>query len=52
MYKYSTIIGVIELRQDGIGYRTISSRYEIGSSAITLSDLEEIMSICISIEQR
>ena len=36
MQKYSTIIGVIELRQDGIGYRTISSRYSIGSSVITL----------------
>ena len=36
MQKYSTIIGVIELRQDGIGYRTIRSRYGIGSSTITL----------------
>ena len=36
MQNYFTIIGVIELRQDGIGYRTISSRYKIGSSVITL----------------
>ena len=36
MQKYSTIIGVIELRQDGIGFRTIRSRYKIGSSTITL----------------
>ena len=36
MQNYSTIIGVIELRQDGIGYRTIRRRYEIGSSVITL----------------
>ena len=36
MQKFSTIIGVIELRQEGINYRTISSRYNIGSSTITL----------------
>ena len=36
MQSYSTIIGVIGLRKDGIGYRTISSRYKIGSSVITL----------------
>ena len=36
MQKFSTIIGIIELRQEGINYRTISSRYNIGSSTITL----------------
>ena len=36
MQSYSTIIGVIGLRKDGIGYRTISSRYKIGNSVITL----------------
>ena len=35
MQNYSTIIGVIELRQDGIGYRTIQRRYGIGNSVIT-----------------
>ncbi len=36
MQNYSTIIGVIELRQNGIGFSTIRRRYEIGSSTISL----------------
>ena len=36
MQKYSTIIGVIELRQSGIGYRTTKKRYNIGNSTVTL----------------
>ncbi len=36
MQNYSTIIGVIELRQDGINYDTIRRRYKIGNSVITL----------------
>ena len=36
MQSYSTIIGVIELRQCGIGYRTTTKRYGIGSSTVTL----------------
>ena len=36
MQRFSTIIGVIELRQNGIPFKTIRSRYEIGSSTIAL----------------
>lgn len=36
MQSYSTIIGVIELRLGGIGYRTTKARYGIGNSTITL----------------
>lgn len=36
MQNYSTIIGVIELRQSGIGYRTTKKRYNIGNSTVTL----------------
>lgn len=36
MQSYSTIIGVITFRQNGIGYRTVQARYGIGSSAVTL----------------
>lgn len=36
MQSYSTIIGVIELRQNGVGYRTTQKRYDIGSSTVTL----------------
>ena len=36
MQNYTTIIGVIELRQSGIGYRTTQKRYGIGSSTVTL----------------
>lgn len=36
MQSYSTIIGVIELRQGGVGYRTTQKRYNIGNSTITL----------------
>ena len=36
MQNYSTIIGVIELRQNGCGYRTIRSWYSIGGSAVEL----------------
>ena len=35
MQKYSTIIGVIELRQSGVGYRTTKKRYNIGNSTVT-----------------
>ena len=34
MQKYTTIIGVIELRQSGIGYRTTKKRYNIGNSTV------------------
>ena len=36
MQKYSTTIGVIELRQSGIGYRTTKKRCNIGNSTVTL----------------
>lgn len=36
MQSYSTIIGVIELRLSGIGYRTTKARYGIGNSTVTL----------------
>jgi len=36
MQNYSTIIGVISLREDGVGYRTVQSRYHIGSGTVTL----------------
>lgn len=36
MQNFSTILGVIKLRQKGIGFRTIRSRYGIGSSTIAL----------------
>lgn len=36
MQSYSTIIGVIELRLGGIGYRTTKARYGIGNSTVTL----------------
>lgn len=36
MQSYSTIIGVIELRQGGAGYRTSKKRYNIGNSTVTL----------------
>lgn len=36
MQSYSTIIGVIELRRGGIGYRTTRARYGIGNSTVTL----------------
>ncbi len=36
MQSYSTIIGVIELRQRQISYSTIGKRYRIGNSTITL----------------
>lgn len=36
MQKYSTIIGVIELRLGGVGYRTAIKRYGIGNSTVTL----------------
>ncbi len=35
MQSYSTIIGVIELRQKGISYLTTQRRYNIGSSTVT-----------------
>lgn len=36
MQSYSTIVGVLSLRQDNVGYRTIGGRYGIGNSTITL----------------
>ena len=36
MQNYSTIIGVIELRQQSVGYATTQKRYGIGSSTVTL----------------
>lgn len=36
MQTYTTIMGVIEMRLHGIGYRACSSRYHIGSSTIEL----------------
>ena len=36
MQNCSTILGVIELRQQGVGYRTTQKRYRIGSSVVTL----------------
>ena len=36
MQNYSTIIGVIELRQQGAGYLVTQKRYGIGSSTVTL----------------
>lgn len=36
MQSYSTIIGVIELRLQKVGYMTIQKRYHIGSSTVTL----------------
>ena len=36
MQNYSTIIGVIELRQQSVGYTTTQKRYGIGSSTVTL----------------
>ena len=36
MQNYTTIVGVIELRQDSIEFRAIQRRYRIGSSTINL----------------
>ncbi len=36
MQNYTTIIGVVELRLQDVGYATIQSRYNIGSSTVTL----------------
>ena len=36
MQKYSTTIGMIELRQSGVGYRTTKKRYNLGNSTVTL----------------
>ena len=36
MQKYATIIGVIELRLQKVGYATTQKRYGIGSSTVTL----------------
>ncbi len=36
MQNYTTIVGVIELRQDGIEFRAIQRRYGIGSSTVNL----------------
>lgn len=36
MQNYTTILGVVELRLQDVGYATIQSRYNIGSSTVTL----------------
>lgn len=36
MQSYSTILGVIELREDGIGFREVQRRYRIGGSTAEL----------------
>lgn len=36
MQTKSTIVAVIELRQDGVGYRTIRRRHDLGNSSVTL----------------
>jgi len=36
MQSGKTILAVIELRQNGVGYRTIRRRYDLGNSAVTL----------------
>lgn len=36
MQNYTTIIGVVELRLQNVGYTTIQNRYNIGSSTVTL----------------
>ena len=36
MQNYNTIIGVIDLRLNGISYRDVQRRYKIGSSTVTL----------------
>ena len=36
MQKHSTIIGAIELRQSGIGYRTTKKQHNIGNSPLVL----------------
>ena len=36
MQTKNTIVAVIELRQNGVGYRTIRRRYDLGNSAVTL----------------
>ena len=36
MQNYTTIVGVIELRQRGCSYEVIQKRYSIGSSTLQL----------------
>ena len=36
MQDYNTIIGVIQLRQNGCPYSVIRSRYRLGNSTVTL----------------
>ena len=36
MHDYTTILGVIDLRQRKFGYNTVRQRYRIGNSGITL----------------
>lgn len=36
MQSYSTIVGVVELRSQGISYATTQKRYGVGSSTVTL----------------
>ena len=50
MQRFSTIIGVIELRQNGIPFKTIRSRYEIGSSTIALI-MERFGELGLSLEE-
>lgn len=50
MQRFSTIIGVIELRQDGIPFKAIRSRYGIGSSTVSLI-LKRFGSLGLSLEE-
>ncbi len=50
MQNFTVIIGVIELRQDGIGFRDIQSRFKIGSSTANLI-LERFSNMGMTLEQ-
>ncbi len=50
MQSYSTIIGVIELRQCKAGYRTVTKRYNIGSSTVTLI-MDRFQKLGLSLDQ-
>ncbi len=58
MQSYSTILGVIELRENGIGFREVQRRYRIGGSTAELImdryesigiPLEDLKAICLSL---
>ena len=50
MQNYTTIVGVIELRQDGIEFRAIQRRYRIGSSTVNLI-LERFTAMELTLDQ-